>query len=228
MKKFYKLIGIGLLVVGVLAGCGEEVTSNADEPKEAPKAADQKDKKVSEPKKDEAGNTILEEPGQKAESEAGTAELIKINKVNETVNVSPLKITIQDIKVIELSDVDSVFAEDLAFSIDGEAELLEKGFSYVQIQYNVENTQDQNIEWYDLVNVITDKGEQIDGMMKDFFIDDADLDSEFIGKVKKEYTDAFVIKDKDINSVKLVFGNTMNADTFEDITGEQTVEYKFE
>lgn len=228
MKKFYKLIGIGLLVVGVLAGCGEEATSNADEPKEEPKAADQKDKKVSEPKKDEAGNTILEEPGQKAKSEAGTAELIKINKVNETVEVSPLKITIQDIKVIELSDVDSVFAEDLAFSIDGEAELLEKGFSYVQIQYNVENTQDQNIEWYDLVNVITDKGEQIDGMMKDFYIDDADLESEYIGKVKKEYTDSFVIKDKDINSVKLVFANTMNADTFEDITGEQTVEYKFE
>ncbi|WP_436374265.1 hypothetical protein [Cytobacillus sp. BC1816] len=229
MLKFSKILFSGLLVGGLLAGCSSsDETSGSSEPQEEAKPADQKDKNVSKPKKDEAGNTILDEVGQKAESEAGKAELMKIKKVNETVDVAPLKVTVQDIKVIKLSDVDPTFAEDLALQMDGEAELLKKGFSYVQVKYTAENTADQNVEWYDLMNVITDKGEQIDGQVKDFLIDDADMDSEFIGKVKKEYTDAFVLKDGDIGNVKLVFGYTMNADTFEDITAEQTVEYTFE
>lgn len=224
MTGFSKFLANGLLVSVILAGCSEEI----ERPKEEPKAAAQTDKNVSDPKKDEVGNTILEEPGQKAVSEAGTAELLKIKKVNETVEVSPLLITIEDIKVIELSAVDPIFAEELAISTDGEAEFLKKGFSYVQIKYHVENTVDENIEWYDLVHVVTDKGQQIDGIMKDFFVDDADLESEYIGKVKKEYIDAFVLENSDISEVKLVFDETFHAGTFESITGQQIVEYTFE
>lgn len=229
MFKFSKLVVAGVLVGGLLAGCGaaEESSSGSSSQEEA-KPSDQKDKKVSEPKKDDAGNTILDEVGQTAKSEAGKAELMKIKKVNETVDIAPLKVTVQDIKVIKLSDVDPTFAEDLALMMDGEAELLKKGFSYIQVKYTAENTAEQNVEWYDLMNVITDKGEQIDGQMKDFLVNDADMSSEFIGKVKKEFTDGFVVKDGDISKVKLVFGYTMNADTYEDITGEQTVEYTFE
>ncbi|UOE58136.1 hypothetical protein [Cytobacillus oceanisediminis] len=226
MQKFSKFLVSALLAGTFLTGCGgAEESTTGSEPQEEPKPAEQKDKKVSKPKKDEAGNTILDEVGQTHESEAGKAELMKIKKINETVDIAPLKVTVQDIKVIKLSDVDPTFAEDLALQMDGEAELLKKGFSYVQVKYTAENTADQNVEWYDLMNVITDKGEQIDGQLKDFLIDDADLDSEFIGKVKKEYVDSFVLKDGDISKAKLVFGNTMNADTYEDITGEQTVEY---
>lgn len=228
MSKFAKLLATGLLAGGILAGCSSEETGTTDEPKEEPKAAEQKAKNASEPKKDEAGNTILEEPGQAAESDHFNAELLKIAKVNETVDVAPLKITVNDIKLIKLTDVDPTFAEEVAWSMDGDAAVLEKGFSYLQITYSAENTEEQNIEWYDLMNIITDKGEQIDGQLKDFYVDDADMDSEFIGKVKKDFTDTFVVKDEDISKVKLVFGNTMNADTYDDITGEQTVEYTFE
>ncbi|UOK59652.1 hypothetical protein MGI18_13545 [Bacillus sp. OVS6] len=45
------------------------------------------------------------------------------------------------------------------------------------------------------MNVVTDKGEQIDGQIKDFFFDDSKTDSVFIGKVKKDYQDGFIIKD---------------------------------
>ena len=148
--------------------------------------------------------------------------------MNETIEVAPLKVTVQDIKVIKLSDVQDEFAEELSYMADEEAETLKKGFSYIQVKYTAENTSEGNVEWYDLMNVVTDKGEQIDGQLKDFFYDDAESDSKFIGKVKKEFQDGFVVKDDQINKVKLVFGNTLNADSYEDITGKQTVEYTFE
>ncbi|KKI91374.1 hypothetical protein WQ54_15230 [Bacillus sp. SA1-12] len=236
MLKYGKLLISGLVVGGLLAGCGAEEQSSGSEPKEEPKAAEQESlnkEEVSEPKKDKNGNVELLEVGQKAESEAGTGELLKIKQVNETVDIAPLKVTIQDIKVIKMTDVDPVFAEDLSYMADTDVAELKDGFSYVQVKFTAENTTDGNVEWYDLMNVVTDKGEQIDGQLKDFFVDDSESDSVFIGKVKKEYQDGFVIKDDQINSVKLVFGYTMNGytmngDTFEDITGEQTVEYKFE
>lgn len=51
--------------------------------------------------------------------------------------------------------------------------------------------------------------------MKDTLIDDADMDSEFIGEVKKDYIDGFILKNPDINSIKLIYGYTMNGDTYE-------------
>lgn len=133
--------------------------------------------------------------------------------------------TIEDIKVIKLTDLDEEFAEGLEWMAD--TKINPEETSYVQVNYTAENTSDSNIEWYDIMNVVTDKGEQIDGQLKDFISDDGDSDSQFIGKVKKEYTDGFVVKNEDINSVKLVFGYTEDED-YNEITPEQTVEYTFE
>lgn len=127
----------------------------------------------------------------------------------------------KDVKVIKLTDIDPTFAEDIALNADTTSE--EDSHTF-----NAENTTEGNVEWYDLMNVVTDKGEQIDGQIKDFFFDDSKTDSVFIGKVKKDYQDGFIIKDAEINKVKLIFGSSMNGDTYEDITGQQTVEYTFE
>ena len=154
-----------------------------------------KEDEPAEPKKDEDGNVELLEVGQTAESEAGKAELTKIKQVNETVDIAPLTVTVQDIKVINFSEVTDEFAEDLSYMADVEASTLKEGFSYVQVQYLAENTSEENVEWYDLMNVVTDKGEQIDAQMKDFLMDDAEMDSMFIGEVNKEYQDAFILKD---------------------------------
>ncbi|WP_409303038.1 hypothetical protein [Peribacillus sp. SCS-155] len=228
---FKQLLIAGMLISGgLLAGCSsDDAASGSSESKEEAKPSEQKAKdSVPEPKKDENGNTILEEPGQKAESEEATAELLNIKKVNETVNIKPIKVTIQDIKLIKLTDVSNDYALNVSMGSQIDSEVLEKGFSYIQVKYTAENTEDRNIEWYDLMNVVTDKGEQIDGQMVDFITDEGDTDSEFIGKVKKEFVDGFVVKNADINKVKLVFGSSVDSSTYEDITGEQTVEYSFE
>lgn len=229
MSKFLKILTSSLIVGGLLAGCGSnsDSSNSAAEIKEEPKASEQQPLKnnVPKPEKDESGNYILKVPGQKVKEDGATAELLKIKKVNETVDISPLKVTIEDIKVIKLTDLDEEFAEGLEWMAD--TKINPEETSYVQVNYTAENTSDSNIEWYDIMNVVTDKGEQIDGQLKDFISGDGDSDSQFIGKVKKEYTDGFVLKNEDINSVKLVFGYTEDED-YNEITPEQTVEYTFE
>lgn len=231
MKRLFTLMAIGLLTIALVA-CGSEESSSSSEgdtkAKEEPKAAEQKEvsNDVPEPEKDESGNTILEVVGQKAESDEVTAELLKIKAVNETLEVAPLTVTIKDIKVIKLNNM----SEDFKLNLELNAMLdsVPDEVTYVQINYAAENKEEKNIEWYDLMNVVTDKGEQIDGQLKDFIVDDADMDSQFLGKVKKDFTDGFILKDGDINKVKLIFGYTMDADSYEDITPEQQVEYTFE
>ena len=212
-----------MLVTGLLAGCGSDNTSGS-EIKENPKPSNQ-EAKNKEVKKDKDGRTILTEVGQYSETDVYKIELKKIKKVNETVDIKPLKIIVQDIKIFEMTDINDEFAEALSYNTERTVEELKNGFTYIQVNYQAENTVDQNIEWYDLMNIVTDRGQQIDGQMEEFLMIN-DFESEFIGKVKKEYTDGFALKDEDINKVKLIFGSTMDAESYEDITKEQTVEYE--
>lgn len=228
-----KFIMSAIMASLLLSACGETTDESAEQNSEEATPAEQVSKnaeesEVSEPKTDESGNTILDEVGQTTTSEVGTVELKKIINVNETVDIAPLKVTVQGIKVLEMTDVHPDFAESLTWQADADINQVKDGFTYVQVTYQAENTADQNIQWYDLMNITTDQGEQIDGQMKDILIDDADMDSEFIGEVKKDYVDGFILKNPDINSIKLIYGYTMSGDTYEDITGEQTVEYSFE
>lgn len=231
MNKAIKILVSGFLVGGILAGCGnaneDEQSNNKKEAASSNQSSLNQEEANSEPTEDGESKELLE-VGQKATSQAGTAELLKIKQVNETVDIDPLVVTIKDVKVIKLTDVDEGFADQLAPMAGVDASTLSQGFSYIQVQFTAENTSENNIEWYNLMNVVTDKGEQIDGQMKDFFFDDAESDSVFIGKVKKEYQDGFVVKDEDIGNIKLVFGYSMNSDTGETITEKQTVEYSFD
>ena len=221
--KFQKMLIAGFLVTGLLAGCGSDSTSGS-EPKEDPKPSKQ-EAKNKEVKKDKDGKMILTEVGQYSETDSYRVELKKIKMVNETVDIAPLKVIVQDIKVFEMTDLNDEFAESLSFNTGRTVEELKNGFTYIQVNYQAENTVDQNIEWYDLMNIVTDKGQQIDGQMEEF-LGINDFESEFIGKVKRDFTDGFALKDGDINKVKLIFGYTMNGDSYDKITKEQTVEYE--
>jgi rare lipoprotein A (peptidoglycan hydrolase) len=227
LKKLFTLLFVSMLVF-VLAACGSDSSSASDESKKEATASNQEakgEKKEADSK--ETNDSNLTEVGQVYKADDGhKVELLKIKDVNETVDIAPLKVTVQDIKVLKMSDLTEAQKEEVSYYAPTGTDL-SSGFSYIQVKYTTENTEDKNIEWYDLMNVVTDKGEQIDGQMNDIIMTDSDSDSEFIGKVNKEFVDGFIVKDGDINSVKLVFGNTMDADSYEDITGEQTVEYSF-
>ena len=225
MKKVSKVLFSVLLIGGILAGCSSNEQSSAPEEKqEDPKPSNQKSK--NEPRKDENGNYVLEEVGQVVKDDQGTAELLKIKKVNETVDINPIKVTIKNIKLIKLTNMQQYMADDISTNLGRKIDP-KKGLTYVQIQYTAENTSDKNIGWYDILNIVTDKGEQIDAQPHDFIYDDADSNDEFIGKVKKDYTDGYVLKDGDINKLKIIFGYSEDRnDNYNELTGEQTVEYE--
>ncbi|WP_255906748.1 hypothetical protein [Priestia aryabhattai] len=224
MKNLSKALFSVLLIGGILAGCSSNEQSSAPEEKqEDPKPSNQKSK--NEPGKDENGNYVLEEVGQVVKDDQGTAELLKIKKVNETVDINPIKVTIKNIKLIKSTNMQQYMAEDISDNLGRKIDP-KKGLTYVQIQYTAENTSDKNIGWYDILNIVTDKGEQIDAQPHHFIYDDADSNDEFIGKVKKDYTDGYVLKDGDINKVKIIFGYSEDRNNnYNELTGEQTVEY---
>ncbi|WP_059171924.1 hypothetical protein [Bacillus sp. FJAT-27445] len=226
MNQFKKVMVAGILIGGLLSGCassGEVSGGKSEEPKKEATKADQKPLK-----KDSEGNYILEEVGQIAPNEDATGELLGIAKVNQVVDIAPLKVTVKDIKLIKLSDVSEDMAVSLSMYTGGDYEDLQKGFSYIQVQYETENTSEGNVSWNDLETAVTDAGEQIDVSMEDFHFDDAESDSMFIGKVKKEFIDSFIVKNDQINKVKLVFGASSNSDTYDTFTDNQTVEYELE
>ncbi|TKD72187.1 hypothetical protein [Pseudalkalibacillus hwajinpoensis] len=230
MSKFSKVIVAGVVFGGLLAGCGsnEQVSGN-DESVQEPSSANQKDvsNKKEEVKKDENGRTVLEEAGQTIEDENGKLELLKIKKVNETIDLSPVKMTIKDIKIFKRSDIPQQLADELNSMYDQSIDPKE-GFVYLQVGGDVENTEDKNVSWNGLNTIVTDKGQQIDGVFDDFISDNNELPSNIMGKVNGIMYGGYVLKDADINNVKLIFAPVYDYESYEEITPEQQVEYKFE
>lgn len=214
-----------LAVSAILTACGSDTEKTAsDKPEEKPAAAEQK--KVSndaEPTEDENGNVIFDKAGQKGKIDTGTLELLKIKSVNETVDIAPLTVTMKDIKIFKLTDMTEEFKEEMSYYNDNQN--IGDELNYVQVLYTVENKEDKNIDWNGLTDIVTDKGQQIDAISNDFIFTDSDGDSEFLGKVTKEFADGFVLKDGDVSKLKFIFGASMDSDTYEDITPEQQVEY---
>lgn len=221
MKKW---LGV-LLLAALLSACGNSEETSSSEPKEEAKPAAQKEVSNKEPETQENGKVVFTEAGQKGDTEMGTLELLKIKNVNETVSIAPITVTVKDIKLFKLTNMTEETKTEFEMYNDNQPigdELL-----YVQVSYDGENTEEKNIGWYDLMNVVTDKGQQIDVMINDMIYTDADGSSEFLGKVKKEFTDGFIVKDADISTLKMIWGSSFDVDTYEDITAEQQVEYSF-
>src|SRR5699024_441080 len=138
-----------------------------------------------------------------------TVELLKIIETNETLDLDPIKLTLEDIKIINMSDIKKSEFKDYLSQFTDEEE-----FDYIQINYSMENTVDENIELYSPIEYIAlDSGEQIDVMMEDVRLDH-DNGGEFFGKVTKE-SGIFVIIEssrvEDINSIKLITGDVWEA-----------------
>lgn len=250
MKKFYTVLLV-ISLIGILVACGsaEEITST--EPKEEAKLSEQKEvsnkpkeveevkeeepaeeteettANVPEVKKDENGNYVLDTVGQVVEApEFATVELMKIKPINEIVDISPIKVTIKDIKLFKLTNIDEYAKTDLAMYNNNQQVADE--VHYIQIAYSSENTEEKNVEWYGIEKVVLSNGQQLDAMLNDFIINDEDMDSIFYGKVKKDGTVGLIYKGKpeDITSVKLILYYSLDADSYEEIAPSQQVQYE--
>lgn len=223
MNKFSKVLFSGVMIGGLLAGCGsnESTGGTANKKQDPPKQAEQK--KVENPKKDENGNYTLEKVGQVAKSDQATGELMKVKQINQVLNIAPIKVTIKDMKVIKLTHISDDMKNQIEYMNDKK---VTEPVYYLQIRYTAENTSDKNIAWNGIHKAITDKGEQLDPNMN--FLP-SNFDHEFFGKVTQEDQFGLLLSsDKwDISKVKMIFNSSDDDTTYDTITPEQQVEYSF-
>ncbi|PFW75829.1 hypothetical protein COL23_13405 [Priestia aryabhattai] len=224
-KSILKALGLIVLAGGILTACSEEKAST--EKKEESTPAEQKEVS-NKPKEDENGNVTLTEVGQSTKDDDGTkAELMKIKTVNQTVDISPVKLTVKDMKVIQLSNIGSDYNELLTQYTNGKK--LPKKLNYIQIQYTAENTEEKNIGWNGIDKIVTNTGEQLDAANSDFIWEENGFDGTFYGKTKHEgivgiLTDS---NPKDLQSLKFIISSSFDPDSYEDITIPQQTEFKF-
>ncbi|MEH7314060.1 hypothetical protein [Priestia megaterium] len=224
-KSILKALGLIVLAGGILTACSEEKAST--EKKEEATPAEQKEVS-NKPKEDENGNVTLTEVGQSTKDNDGTkAELMKIKTVNQTVDISPVKLTVKDMKVIQLSNIGSDYNELLIQYTNGKK--LPKKLNYIQIQYTAENTEEKNIGWNGIDKIVTNTGEQLDAANSDFIWEENGFDGTFYGKTKHQgivgiLTDS---NPKDLQSLKFIISSSFDPDSYEDITIPQQTEFKF-
>ncbi|PFK42059.1 hypothetical protein COJ23_26505 [Priestia megaterium] len=224
-KSILKALGLIVLAGGILTACSEEKAST--EKKEEATPAEQKEVS-NKPKEDENGNVTLTEVGQSTKDDDGTkAELMKIKTINQTVDISPVKLTVKDMKVIQLSNIGSDYNELLTQYTNGKK--LPKKLNYIQIQYTAENTVEKNIGWNGIDKIVTNTGEQLDAANSDFIWEENGFDGTFYGKTKHEgivgiLTDS---NPKDLQSLKFIISSSFDPDSYEDITIPQQTEFKF-
>lgn len=217
MKRIGLILGLSLLLV--LAGCG----GNADQTQPTKPAAQQS---KNEPSQDASGNLTFTEVGQEADvPNVGHVTLKKIKTVNETVDLKPITVTIQDIKLFHVEKVSSELKqgiESLSSTKVGDT------LDYIQIQYSAENTSDQNIIFGGISTITTNTGQQIEVALTDFLLDDDMQMSDYLGKVKKEgLLGVPVEKADEIKHLKLFFDMVSAEASGETLKEAQKVEYDF-
>lgn len=121
-------------------------------------------------------------------------EPIKVKSVNDEVDIEPIKVTINDIKVVEVRETNK---ED---------------WHYIQITCHSESSIDKTIDWDGITSIITDKGEEIDVIEQDFAYTDNVGTIHELG-VERNHVIMVKVKDPKIDSIELVLGEITERDS---------------
>lgn len=213
MKKI--LIITLILLLTACSTTKEEVKT--DESKDSEKQTE--NIKADEEKVEKEGKLL--EVGQIIEDEYGKVELLKIKEINQSIEQGPLKINLINAKIIKRTNLSKNY---LDYINQFKAVDKDEGMTYVQLLYTVENTSNNDIGWDGLRYIISDKKEQIDAWNQEFIY--VDNTNSFYGNVEQEYLQGFMLEKPDVNSLRLVFGDVYNQDSYDTITNK--VEYTIE
>lgn len=221
MKKI--LLALGLILL--LAACGNE-EAVTEKQEEAQENVQSEVINTDENKEDGQDNGKLENVGDKITNDpetGGTVELMAVKEINETIDLSAVKITINNIKIIRMSDIKNPDFLFLASQFTDETT-----FDYVQIMYEIENTEDTNVRLNSPIKaIVLNTGEQIESFESDMAYDD-NFAKTLYGKVKNESFVSLVMESdaEDINEIKIITGRIDHGDTAETLADEQTVTYE--
>ncbi|EJQ20149.1 hypothetical protein [Bacillus cereus] len=220
MKK-YLLLLVSVFFSLALVACGSEEKT---EEKSAPTASNQKGIKESNSKTNE--KTVLTKVGekQKYNAQGGVIELMKIKEINQTIDVAPIKMTVQNIKLFELSDLPEQMLT-AAKEVYQATPTNDGKLNYIQVIYTVENTSDENINFLNFDKVVLNNGEQLEANRN--FITEKNTSFEYFGKVKQERVLGLFFNGdpKDITNVKFITSSTYQQKSYDTITDGQQVQF---
>lgn len=213
MRKVGALF-FGFALTFLLAGCGNNSvppeTSNENDKNDA--IVNEESKDVQEEKvEDVYSDGPLTEIGQWAKEDDGTkVTLKKMVKLNKALDLNPVEMTIQDVKLLERTGGE----------YDG---------NVIQVQYTVENLSETEIMFHGIKVITTNTKRQIDVMQEDT---SASAESgEYYGAVKK---DGFIVVPypeesfEELTSVKLITGDVWDKNQPDRLHESITLEVAFE
>lgn len=217
MKKVLLFLLISILI---LSGCSEESNTQSNNSTSNEPAQENEDS-TNQNENNSESDGKLTQVGQKVKSADATTELLKIKELNETIQHGPLNISLIDAKLLKQTDLSSSYKSYIQQFVPIEDELI-----YLQLQYSVENTIEDNVYWTGLKYLTTDLKEQIDVRLLDL---NSFNENDFYGNVENDYLHGIALSKPEANSIKLIFGpvNT-NDDNFDELAGEVEYEFSFE
>lgn len=180
-KKIIALMLTGLFLVG----CGKQVKK--DEPKQTEQKTEKKEEKKEETSKEEK---TTEENGMKKTIVFTNKELNKKGKAG-SINYNFSKIQVS--KLIATTDTAAKMLQ------------IEKGkeFTVVAIDVEAENTEDKDVNFFiSQAKLISNTKEQLEPNM----LTSKHIDGEFLGKVKKDGTNVYLLKNtkaEDLKSIEI-------------------------
>ncbi|UOQ85708.1 hypothetical protein [Gracilibacillus salinarum] len=164
----------------------------------------------------------LTEVGDISEDQHGKVELLKIANINETIEHGPLEINFVNAKILKWSDIPSNIVNQASRFGD----VTDDEFDFLQIRMIVENTSDKDIIFYGIDSIVTDNKQQIEAASEEFLGNF--VDGEYLGNVKKEYVQGYILKDSDIKNLRVVFSYVEEMDTYETIAEKLDYDINFE
>lgn len=221
MKKVLVVLIIAIFIISGCSGGSETQSSNATSNEPIQQVENDKDESTNKDENNSESDGKLTQVGQKVKSADATTELLKIKELNETIQHGPLNISLIDAKLLKQTDLSSSYKSYIRQFVPIEDELI-----YLQLQYSVENTIEDNVYWTGLKYLTTDLKEQIDVRLLDL---NSFNENDFYGNVENDYLHGIALSKPEANSIKLIFGpvNT-NDDNFDELAGEVEYEFSFE
>ncbi|GAE31893.1 hypothetical protein [Halalkalibacter hemicellulosilyticus] len=209
MKKGIFSLLVALLIA-LLAACGTEEPSNADEPTDDVEVEENGDEEVPEEDLDEDADTEEttssdngwdHQVGDVIENDGGSFTLVSRQDEIDTQETGPI--------VLNVAQVNATSAQ-----IEGDlANFMETDeIEYIQIDFEVENTSEETITFFaGQATITTNTGEQLES---DMWLSDH-IDGEYIGAVRKSGSQFFILensKAEDIEWVRILINAPFDDD----------------
>nr|WP_259547995.1 hypothetical protein [Heyndrickxia oleronia] len=218
MRKTLLFASIILSVGTFLSGCSSNETS--PDKKEDGKSKQESVHKSKDSK--EVSDGPLTKSGQWTTEDDGTkVTLLKINRLEKTIDLKPINMTIHNVKVFERTNLQQDEIEMIKTYFD--KDITEK-FHTIQIDYTIENTSDEEVMFNGIQVVTTNTKHQIES--QDSMSDEKGT-GEFYGLVKKEgflVLPYFEDSVDDLNLIKIVTETVWNNKEMTKLQESETVE----